>query len=64
MIGGLWVLVYGLMVYIPTYSFAPVGAKKPGIAQYVLGIVGPLAAAIPVPIMVVVLLHHPAVAFR
>jgi hypothetical protein len=52
------------MVYIPTYSFAPVGAKKPGIAQYVLGIVGPLAAAIPVPIMVVVLLHHPAVAFR
>jgi hypothetical protein len=63
-VGGLWVLVYGLMVYLPAYSFAPNAAKKPHVVQYVLAVVGPLAAAIPVAILVVVLFHHPAIEFR
>ena len=63
-VGGLWVLVYGLMVYLPAYSFTPTALKKPGIAQYVLGVLGPLAAAIPVALLVVVVFHHPAVEFR
>jgi hypothetical protein len=61
--GGLWVLVYGLMVYLPAYSFTPTALKKPGIVQYVLGVLGPLAAAIPVALLVVVLFHHPAIEF-
>jgi hypothetical protein len=62
-VGGLWVLVYGLMVYLPAYSFTPTALKKPGIVQYVLGVVGPLAAAIPVALLVMVLFHHPAIEF-
>ena len=61
--GGLWILVYGLMVYLPAYSFTPTALKKPGIAQYLLGVLGPLAAAIPVALLVVVLFHHPAIEF-
>jgi hypothetical protein len=30
-VGGLWVLVYGLMIYLPAYSFTPVAARKPGV---------------------------------
>ena len=46
-VGGLWILVYGLMVYLPAYSFTPTALKKPGIGQYVLGVLGPLASPSP-----------------
>jgi len=41
-----------------------VALKKSGLAQYMLAVVGPLAAAIPVAILLVVLFHNPAIEFR
>jgi hypothetical protein len=63
LVGGLWILVYGLMVYLPAYTFTPTGAKNPDIAQYALAILGPLFAALPVAVLVVVLFHHPTIEF-
>ena len=64
LVGGLWILVYGLMVYLPAYTFTPAAVGKTGIPQFVLAVLGPLAAAIPVAVLVLVLFHRPAIEFR
>lgn len=64
LVGGLWVLVYGLMVYLPAYSFAPTGAKSPALAKYLFTVLAPLFAAIPVAVLILVVFHRPAIEFR
>jgi hypothetical protein len=50
---GLWVFIYGLMVYLPTYCIPKDrGAKKPKWWQYVLVVFLPIIFAIPVAVIV------------
>ena len=61
---GLWVFVYGLMVYLPAYS-APTecGAKQPCLRHYVLAVFLPFLFVVPVAIVVgyfhLVRIHFP-----
>jgi hypothetical protein len=64
LLGGLWVLVYGLMVYLPAYSFDPRAARKPKPIQHLLGVLAPIVAAIPVAILILLLFHRPPIEFQ
>lgn len=56
LIGGFWVFVYGLMVYLPACTVPGVrGAKPPRWWHYPLAVVLPIVAAIPVVPLVVLL---------
>jgi hypothetical protein len=46
---GLWVFVYGLMVYLPAYCVPEQrGARRPGCRHYVLAVFAPILCAVPV----------------
>jgi len=50
---GLWVFVYGLMVYLPAYSVpGERGTKQPGLGHYVLAVFLPFLFVVPVAIVV------------
>lgn len=50
---GLWVFIYGLMVYLPAYSLPHErGARPPNVLHYVLALVLPIVGAIPVALVV------------
>lgn len=54
--GGFWVLVYGLMVYLPACTMpGDRGAKPPGWWHYPVAVELPIVAAIPVVPLVVLL---------
>jgi len=56
LIGGFWVFVYGLMVYLPTCTVpGDRGARPPRVRHHVLAIFLPLLAAAPVAPLVVLL---------
>ncbi|NTU74571.1 MAG: hypothetical protein HGA86_00405 [Anaerolineaceae bacterium] len=56
---GMWIFVYGLMVYLPAYATLPAdrSVKEPKVWQYGLAVFVPLAFAVPVAILVSTL--HP-----
>ena len=55
---GLWVFVYGLMVYLPAYALpANRGRKAPRFYHYALALISPIIGAIPVALIVATL--HP-----
>jgi len=55
---GMWVLVYGLMVYLPAYTLPPGrGAGRPRVWHYLLAVLLPILFAIPVALIVSAL--HP-----
>lgn len=56
LISGFWFFVYGLMVYLPAYSLPrDRGAKKPRWVHHLYGVLVPMACAIPVaPVVVLV----------
>ncbi len=63
---GIWVFVYGLMVYLPAYTVPEdrgVGVKMPKVKHYILAVIAPIVFAIPVAILIG-LLHHPAIHFN
>lgn len=46
---GFWVVVYGLMVYLPTYAVREeVGTRSPQLRHYVMAVVLPFLVAVPV----------------
>ena len=50
---GFWVYVYGLMVYLPACAIPPErGARKPDVWAYLLALVLPILAAIPVALII------------
>ena len=56
---GMWVFVYGLMVFLPAYSTPErEGLKRPNALHYVLAALAPFLLAIPVAVIVSVI--HPA----
>jgi len=58
LIGGFWVFVYGWMVYLPACTMPPNrGARPPLWRHYLLAVVLPIAAAVPL-VPVVVLLRQ------
>jgi membrane protein DedA with SNARE-associated domain len=62
---GLWILVYGLMVYLPAFVVSPMPGTRPPKAQhYVLALVLPLVSAIPVALAILFLFHRPATEFQ
>jgi hypothetical protein len=63
---GLWIFVYGLMVYLPAYAFpADRAAKKPAWWMYIAAVFLPVLFAIPVAAVVgyahPVKIHFPAI---
>jgi hypothetical protein len=60
--GGMWIFVYGLMVYLPAYAITQregiETVKRPNALHYILAVIAPILLAIPV--AVIVLLIHPA----
>lgn len=61
---GIWVFVYGPMVYLPAYAMPDrEKAKRPNAVHYLLAVITPILFAIPVAI-VIGLLHHPAIHFN
>jgi hypothetical protein len=63
---GIWVFVYGLMVYLPAYTIPEARGekvKRPGIKHYLLAVIAPIVFAIPMAIFIG-LLHHPAIHFN
>ena len=63
---GFWILVYGLMIYLPAYVFADHrGPRRVSWLQYVLGAVGPFVCTIPwvVLLRLTFLRHHPDIHF-
>ena len=50
---GLWIFVYGLMVYLPAYTVpSERGAKRPQVWQYGLAVFLPLLFAVPVAVVI------------
>jgi hypothetical protein len=63
---GFWILVYGLMIYLPAYVFAENRGKRPvSWLQYLMGTIGPFVGTIPWVIFLkfTLLRHHPDVHF-
>ena len=61
-----WILVYGLMIYLPVYVFAEQrGKRRVSWLQYVMGTIGPYVCSIPwvVLLKLTFLRHHPDVHF-
>ncbi len=64
---GLWTFVYGLMVYLPTYSIpSDRGARKPSVWHYPWAVIAPFLFALPVAAVVGILhpvkIHFPPIA--
>jgi hypothetical protein len=50
---GLWIFVYGLMVYLPAYAVpSDRGARRPRVWHYALAVLLPIGCAIPVALAV------------
>lgn len=63
---GIWVFVYGLMVYLPAHTIPEARGdrvKRPGVKHYILAVIVPIVFAIPVALLIG-LLHHPAIHFN
>ena len=60
-----WILVYGLMVYLPAYVLAAPGKRPVGWLQYIIGTVGLYVLTIPWVLLLkfTFLRHHPDVHF-
>jgi hypothetical protein len=61
-----WILVYGLMIYLPAYVFADRRGQRPvSWLQYLLGSVGPYALTVPWVLLLkfTLLRHHPDLHF-
>jgi hypothetical protein len=58
----LWIFVYGLMLYLPAYSLPERQVRKPARYLYLLAILLPLLAAVPVA-LIVGLLHPTSIHF-
>jgi hypothetical protein len=61
-----WILVYGLMIYLPAYVFADLrGKRQVGWLQYIMGAVGPFVCTVPWVLLLKLtfLRHHPDVHF-
>jgi hypothetical protein len=62
---GLWILVYGLMVYLPAFVVSPMaGARPPGARHYLVALLLPLVSAIPVALAILFLFHRPTTEFQ
>jgi hypothetical protein len=62
---GLWILVYGLMVYLPAYCIAPIPtARRPGARAVLLALVLPIACGAVAAIFVLIVFHPPVVEFN
>jgi hypothetical protein len=62
---GLWILVYGLMVYLPAFVVSPMaGARAPKARHYVVALLLPLVSAIPVALAILFLFHRPTTEFQ
>jgi hypothetical protein len=57
---GLWILVYGLMVYLPAFVASPItGARLPMARDYAVALILPIVCAIPVAVVILTLFHQP-----
>jgi hypothetical protein len=62
--GGLWILVYGLMVYLPAFCVTPIaGSRRPGARAVLLALALPLLFGAIAAVLVLLVLHPPAVEF-
>ena len=62
---GLWILVYGLMVYLPAFTVSPLaGARPPRVRHYLLALVLPILCAIPVAVAILLVFHQPTTDFQ
>ena len=62
--GGLWIMVYGLMVYLPAYCVTPIAwSRRPGVKAVLLALALPLLFGAIAAIFVLVVFHPPAVEF-
>jgi hypothetical protein len=62
---GLWILVYGLMVYLPAFAVSPVaGVRPPRARHYLLALVLPIICAIPVAVAILLVFHQPTTDFQ
>jgi hypothetical protein len=62
---GLWIWVYGLMVYLPAYCVAPIrAARRPGARAVVLALVLPIVCGAIAAIFVLIVFHPPVVEFN
>jgi hypothetical protein len=62
---GLWIWVYGLMVYLPAYCVAPIpAARRPGVRAVVLAMVLPIVCGVVAAIFVLIVFHPPIVEFN
>jgi len=53
---GFWVYVYGLMVYLPAYAITPyLSERRPKRGTYLIALIVPLLAAIPVALLILAL---------
>ncbi|MBR9693365.1 hypothetical protein GOV07_05590 [Candidatus Woesearchaeota archaeon] len=50
---GFWIFVYGLMIFLPTYSIPERDVKKPRWYHFLLAIILPLLCALPIAIIVI-----------
>jgi len=62
---GLWIWVYGLMVYLPAYCVAPIpAARMPGLRAVILALVLPIVCGAIAAIFVLIVFHPPVVEFN
>jgi len=64
-VAGLWILVYGLMVYLPACCVTPVAsARRPGVRAVVLALVLPMVCGAIAAIFILLIFHPPVVEFN
>jgi hypothetical protein len=62
---GLWIFVYGLMVYLPAFVASPVaGARPPKTRHYVAALLLPIVFAVPVAVAILIVFHRPTTEFQ